>query len=984
MEQESTRTGPRRAHWEQSDTPMPPRLRSLTLYLVALACLLLACPAGDSNWPEDDGFDDHTVGRVESIAEFDTLASVGPTGTAALKFVILGFNTPKQARTRYLDSRFYEFHDQWYWFRLLNNREVPGSNERPIDGQSFASLAEMVDWVRARERYPLRLRVVGDRLYSDHFYEIAIHKKNRPLGIGTIVRLPARAGTEKRSEALWGFELEYSDELDLATLERFFAVLHESLPAEIAEQLHFIARSPPQLDLISRMRADEHRLAGRLTSYADLAIPGEIEVYNPGLIAGRLRKLPSDPELAATLLTAGDPQAIWIMPTVPDELPAAAGLLTATPQTPLAHVNLLARNRGIPNVYVGGVLEDPHFDQLSRIHAPVVVLAQLDGTLRVEPISEAAYGRWLSLSGSQRPKLSPIDPATLPYVIDLEGEAPSRVPELRRIVGGKTAGLVILHAAGVPMPERPLAITTRAYHEHLAELRPIIADALDDPAFTLDPRVRYLLLEGRKKFDERFSSKGDQAWVETFANVHRPTASKRDALANLLARDGIKKAIRERPIDPATRKVIEQALRAHFGHFAVSQGLRFRSSSTVEDVEGFSGAGLYDSNTGFLDPSKQADEKERDKSIDWALRRTWSSYWSWEAFEERNLAKIDHLAGDMAVLVHARFDDALERSNAVLTLTLDISDERRGDLQAAAPPRAMLEVDVQVGALSVTNPPPERAGEVLPEVDRVVLERADGPIRIERVARSSELESGYVLDDAALETLLRQTVTIAERWLEVENQGVPPERARSRVTLDLEIREVETGWPAYAGGDPAPARIVIKQVRSLDPGLPRGLDSLVGEPVPRDLLLHADRVEKRVCRGRRGAVELLEIWTDPGATPPLGYARVPFLARVRVHAQGLEGGPRQLDLHHLSFASVGRGGMASGGPWTLDLALDDSTAAEVGLDRIESQAGLLRLGRGGRVLAEDPAPCTTSVLFASPDEFLRSLLGPVEVRRDVR
>lgn len=953
--------------------PIPLPLRSL---LTLLVCLLLACPAGEKpRWPEDDGFEDHTVTRIENIAEFDTLASVGPTGTTALKFVVLGFSDPKHARTRYLDARFYEFHDQWYWFRLLNNRAVPGTRERPIDGQSFSSVAEIVDWMRTLERRPLGLRMIEDRVYSDHFYEIAIHRKNRSLGIGTIVRLPARAGTERRSKTLWGFELEYSDELELATLERFFVVLHDSLPDEIADNLHFIARSPPQMNLILRMRADEHPLAQRLTSYAELAVPGEIEVYNPGLIAGRLRKLPSDPERAAKLLTAGDPWAIWIMPTVPDELPAAAGLLTATPQTPLAHVNLLARNRGIPNAYVGGVLDDPHFDQLSRIHAPVVVLARSDGTLKIEPITEAAFARWLSLSQAQQPKFSPIDPATLPYVIDLEREPPSRVPELRRIVGGKTAGLVILHTAGVPMPERPLAITTRAYHEHIAELQPVIADALDDPAFVNDARVRYLLLEGRKDFDERFSSEEDQAWVEMFAEKHPPTATKRDALAWLLAHDGIKKAIHQRPIAPDARAAIDAALRAHFGHFDVHQGLRFRSSSTVEDVEGFSGAGLYDSNTGFLEPSKQKDKKERDKSIDWALRRTWASYWSWEAFEERRLAKIDHLAGDMAVLVHARFDDERERSNAVLTLTLDISDERRGDLQAARGPRAILEVDVQVGALSVTNPPPERAGEVLPEIDRVVLDTAGGPVRIERVARSTELESGYVLDDAALETLLRQTVTIAERWLEVENFGVPPERARSRVTLDLEVREVAAGWPAYASGDPAPARIVIKQVRSLDPGLRRGLESLVDQPAPRDLLLHADRIEKRVCRGRRAAVELLEIWTDPGATPPLGHERVPFLARVRVQAQGLEGGARQFDIHHMAFESVGRPGMASGGPWALDLVLDDATANEVGLDRIESQAGLLRLGLKGRVLGEDPSPCTTAVLFASPDEFLRSLLG---------
>jgi hypothetical protein len=957
--------------------PLPLLRRLLTSCALALACLLLACPTSGPKWPENDGFEDHTLARVESLEEFDTLANVGPTGTAALKFIILGFENPKQARIRYLDARFYEFHDQWYWFRLLNNHPVPDTRERPIAGQSFASVGEIIEWVRSRQRPPpLGLRMIDDRLYSDHFYQIAIHREHRAFGIGTIVRMPSRPGTERRDKDLWGFELEYSDDLDLDALEQFFTSLRDSLPEELATQLHFIARSPPQTQLVASMRANKHALAERLTSYAELAVPGEIEVYNPGLIAGRLRKLPSDPERANKILTAGDPRAIWIMPTVPDELPAAAGLLTATPQTPLAHVNLLARNRGIPNVYVGGVLEDPHFDQLSRIHAPVVVLAGLDGSLTIEPISEAAYARWLGLSAQQRPNLVALDPKTLPYVIDLEREPPNRVPELRRMVGGKTAGMVILHAAGVPMPERPLAITTRAYHEHLAELRPAIADALRDPVFVNDARVRYLLLEGRKNFDERFAGKSDQSWVEAFADAHPPSASKRDALANLLARDGIKKAIRERPIDPGARAAIDTALRAHFGHFAASQGLRFRSSSTVEDIEGFSGAGLYDSNTGYLEPDAQPDKKERDKSIDWALRRTWASYWSWEAYEERNLNKIDHLAGDMAILVHARFDDERERSNAVLTLTLDISDERPGDLQTTPGPRASLEVDVQVGALSVTNPPPERAGEVLPEIDRVFRERIDGPIRIERVARSTELASGHVLDDAALEELLRACVVIAEQWLEVENQGVAPSHARTRVTLDLEVREVAAGWPAYANGIVAQQRLVIKQVRSLDPGLPSGLDRLLEQPIPRDLLLFADRIEKRSCRGRHANLELLEVWTDPGASPPLGYADVPFLVHLRLQTQGLEGGPRQFGLDHLSFERVGRASMQQGGPWALDLQLmpELGDVAHIGIDRIESSAGLLRLSRNGRALTEEPAPCTTEVLFASPDEFLRALL----------
>src|SRR5690606_25069694 len=128
--------------------------------------------------------------------------------------------------------------------RLLNGAPIPGSRERPLADHSFASVAELVDWVRARAGPPpLGMRFVDDRLYSDYFYELAIHKQRRALGIGTLIHLAARTGEHPREE-LWAFELEYSDPVGEAELDRFFAALSEALPGEIAERLHFVARSP--------------------------------------------------------------------------------------------------------------------------------------------------------------------------------------------------------------------------------------------------------------------------------------------------------------------------------------------------------------------------------------------------------------------------------------------------------------------------------------------------------------------------------------------------------------------------------------------------------------------------------------------------------------------------------------------------------------------------------------------------------------------
>lgn len=962
--------------------------------LVLAVLALTACPTGPTGtsrglaWPDDGDFDDHTAERIATPADFEAFAIRNEAGIAAMKFIIVGFAERHGEHIRFLDGNFYRYHDEWFWFRLANGHPIPGARQRPLQGQAFATPAEVLEWVRTRRAPPpLGMRIIDERLYSDYFYELAVHRENRVLGVGTIVHLPARSHPEPR-EAIWAFELEFSDAIEQSELEHFFASLQAALPPEIGPKLRFIARSHQQERLVERMRDRDHALASRLLTYAELSVAGEVEVYNPGLIAGRLRKVPKDPSAAAAVLADADEDAIWIMASVPDELPTAAGLLTAVPQTPLAHVNLLARNRGIPNAYLGGLFDDPQLDQLARVHAPVVVLAKSDGTLVLEPISEQEYSSWRRLKRTRLPVLTQVVASDQPYTIDLDTVPPEAVPDLRPVIGGKSAGFPFLLAnrhAGVDPPERPLAITIRAYWEHIADFREAIAAAISSPTFDRDGRERFLLLEGQKAFEDKFTSAPDLRWLGRYLEQH-PYASdrdrRRDPVAEILARGGIKHAIRDKPLDPATLTTLEAELRGHFGHFGVTQGLRFRSSSTVEDVEGFSGAGLYDSNTGYFEPERQARDKDKKRTVEWALKKTWASYWSWEAFEERRTTGIRHLDGNMAVLVHARFDDPLERSNGVITATLDTRDTHpAGEQFDGAIDRLTMEIDVQLGDLSVTNPPPERAGEVFPEVILIRMD-TEGAITIERAAASSEIPSGdadgFVLDDEQVRALTRSVLAVAERWLAVENANLGTARARTSVTLDLEFREMEPSWPAYAdpGGNPSQARVILKQARSLDPGIPAGADALVDQPIPRDILSRATAVQRRSCRSARARLDVLEVHTDPMATPNFGHDGAPFLARLAVSVQGLPSGPVRHDLDYRSLADVGHPGMTRGAPWSLDVTLADERIPADSVQTIHVTAGQLRLSSGSQVLLEEPIACTDEVLLASPQRFLLSLLPP--------
>ena len=83
--------------------------------------------------------------------------------------------------------------------------------------------------------------------------------------------------------------------------------------------------------------------------------------------------------------------------------------------------------------------------------------------------------------------------------------------------------------------------------------------------------------------------------------------------------------------------------------------LRFRSSTNAEDADGFSGAGLYTSQTGIL--------KDDKKSFETAIKKVWASLWSYEAFAEREYYNIDHRNVYMGILVHRSFPD--EKVNGV-------------------------------------------------------------------------------------------------------------------------------------------------------------------------------------------------------------------------------------------------------------------------------------------------------------------------------
>ncbi|MGB5614469.1 MAG: phosphoenolpyruvate synthase, partial [Sedimenticolaceae bacterium] len=117
--------------------------------------------------------------------------------------------------------------------------------------------------------------------------------------------------------------------------------------------LHFIQdqlRGSPLLfysQLLDSLQRDANRLAGVHHKLFGKDIGVGFRALNPGLARGTLHARPDLKQLAAF---ADD--GIYLLPETVSDLPPVAGIMTAGEGNPLSHVQLLARNLGIPNVGV--------------------------------------------------------------------------------------------------------------------------------------------------------------------------------------------------------------------------------------------------------------------------------------------------------------------------------------------------------------------------------------------------------------------------------------------------------------------------------------------------------------------------------------------------------------------------------------------------------------------------------------------------------
>jgi len=494
--------------------------------------------------------------------------------------------------------------------------------------------------------------------------------------------------------------------------------------------LHFIPdqlRGSPLLffsQLLDGLLQDANRLAGVRHKLFGREIGVGFRALNPGLARGVLH---ADPALDEHADFAAD--GIYLLPETIADLPPVAGIMTAGEGNPLSHIQLLARNLGIPNVGVDEAL----LGEIRRHDGEAVVLAVSPAGLvelsTTGPRWDAVFGEDTAAPGAViRPDLDKLD-LEVREILSLDD---LRADDSGRTVGPKAAKLGELRHQYPDAVAAGVAIPFGVFREQV----------LDKPYGDSGKTVFEWMVEAydrQQRLPE--NSPQRQAMAETF----------RAELYDLIA------ATR---LDAEFRADLRQALQAAFGP-GEDYGVFIRSDTNVEDLPGFTGAGLnltLPNVTGF-------------DAIVAGIPRVWASPFTARAFAWRqsHMEHPEHVYP--AVLLLRSVPN--EKSGVMVTQDIDTGD------------RSVLSVAVNEGVGGAVD------GQ---SAESLRIDTRDGSVKVLAMAT------------ALWRRMPLPTGGVAKLPVSGKDSVLQPEEIRQLITL---ARELPQRFPAITddAGNPAPADI---------------------------------------------------------------------------------------------------------------------------------------------------------------------------------
>lgn len=441
--------------------------------------------------------------------------------------------------------------------------------------------------------------------------------------------------------------------------------------------------------------------------------------YAMGWAHGRLVFVAGDEIADAYAAGTLRPDDILLTDGVPAQIPFVAGVLSLAPSTPNSHVAILAGDWEIPfaflalaesaaaaqalvgrEVVLRATSRAPTFFTGEEIDVAACQIRLVDVTGRLE---ENLLAHLRELKRAPDLALRPFQRSGT-YTTEVDTATPDDIVT----IGGKAANYGFLRRA-IPQNARiGIAITVDLWDDYLNQ--PI------DGGPTLRQRIATLL-------------------------APFPTYPPADFAALFDVLDDVRDLIDDvADFTPAQRALILPAL----DRFDPNLPIRFRSSTNVEDSDVFTGAGLYESESGCLadelddddeGPSRCDATRAGERGVFRALRKVYQSFYNDNAYLERLRHRVDETTVGMAMLVHHTFTDDTELANGVATLHVEGRDTARLDIVS------------QPGARSVTNP----EGGGVPEVvevfvfgDTVIPSQRQGSAHLPLGATVLQMPAEYV------------------------------------------------------------------------------------------------------------------------------------------------------------------------------------------------------------------------------------------------
>jgi rifampicin phosphotransferase len=311
---------------------------------------------------------------------------------------------------------------------------------------------------------------------------------------------------------------------------------------------------------------------------------------------------------------------ILVLNEVPISLPPVAGVIVSKPSTPLSHINLLVKGWGVPNAYI----KDAH-ELLKQYDGWWVSFETLPDRYVIKRADVKQLDEYQKRLAARKDLMTPRVNLSATRLADLR-EQRARMSDA---YGAKSANLgevVRARLRGITVPNG-FTIPIHFYDRFIKE------NNLEEPIFEM-------------MNDQRF--------------VHDPPY-RRQRLTEMRAR------IQAGKLSEQLRAELARKVRAEYA----GKGLFVRSSSNVEDLPNFSGAGLYDTV-----PNVKGEEKLFE-----AVKTVWASLWNFQAYEARERAGVDHSKAYMAVLIQ----EGVNADSAGVMITTDPFDaDNRGAIYISA------------------------------------------------------------------------------------------------------------------------------------------------------------------------------------------------------------------------------------------------------------------------------------------------------------